>query len=477
MHFAIALAVMAAASYVLVRLPVTRRWRDSLQPAGDWMLAFAAIAVIATVAAGLQANYSVAHDTPSHASMTTHRNWAAPTAVAILALALWRWRRRAAAPSLFFTFAFVAAIALLTVTAWWGGRLVYGHGLGVAQLPQPEDAGHTHQHLAGEEHAPSQAVRPSAPNTPEGMADAFAAALRAGDESAVRRVMADEVIIAESGGVEQSFAEYAGHRMPADMAFSATVRFTLEDRDVIMSEDAATVRFDAASDVTLSELRIELMYPGNDAAEARSSFRWTAVLVFAWVAFAAMLGVSSYFSEWLALPGVRIGVGAAIALAFAIALTRVPRAARVLHAVPQSWLVGVQAYRGLGSIFLVLYGLGQMPGAFALPAGFGDVAIALLAIPLALLYEARWKQREAALVIWNIAGILDLVLAATMGVLTTPAFNLIEANPPNTLLAEWPLILAPLFAVPLSILLHVASLTKLSWDRELEAREAAAAPL
>jgi hypothetical protein len=30
---------------------------------------------------------------------------------------------------------------------------------------------------------------------------------------------------------------------------------------------AVVVRFDAASDVTLSELRIELMYPGNDAAD------------------------------------------------------------------------------------------------------------------------------------------------------------------------------------------------------------------
>ena len=30
---------------------------------------------------------------------------------------------------------------------------------------------------------------------------------------------------------------------------------------------AVVVRFDTASDVTLSELRIELIYPGNDAAD------------------------------------------------------------------------------------------------------------------------------------------------------------------------------------------------------------------
>ena len=39
----------------------------------------------------------------------------------------------------------VAALAL-SVTAWWGGRLVYHHGLGVAGLPQVTGEGHDHHH-------------------------------------------------------------------------------------------------------------------------------------------------------------------------------------------------------------------------------------------------------------------------------------------------------------------------------------------
>ncbi|MBI3439305.1 MAG: nuclear transport factor 2 family protein, partial [Proteobacteria bacterium] len=42
-------------------------------------------------------------------------------------------------------------------------------------------------------------------------------------------------------GVERSFAEYAGAHLPADMAFSAAVRFTIKQRDVIATGDAATV--------------------------------------------------------------------------------------------------------------------------------------------------------------------------------------------------------------------------------------------
>ena len=243
-HFTIALTVTAATSYVLARFPFMSRWRASLLPAGDWMLAFAALSVIATVAAGFEAYYSVAHDNPSHAVMTTHRNWAAATALGILVLAFWRWRVRAAPPSVTFAALSVVAAALLTVTAWWGGRLVFGHGVGVARLPQVSDESQPHEHVAA--HAPARPVEraaPSAaaPNTPEGVVDAYAAAVRAHDEAALRRLTAPDIVIAESGGVEQSFDEYAGHHMPADMEFTAAVQFTLEDRDVIMGEDAATV--------------------------------------------------------------------------------------------------------------------------------------------------------------------------------------------------------------------------------------------
>jgi uncharacterized membrane protein len=111
-HFALALTTTSAAAYVLSIIPPARRWRESLRPAADWMLAFAVLAVIATVAAGFQAFYSVAHDNPAHVTMTTHRNWAVPTGLAILALAIWRWLRRAAAPTALFTLAVVGASPL-----------------------------------------------------------------------------------------------------------------------------------------------------------------------------------------------------------------------------------------------------------------------------------------------------------------------------------------------------------------------------
>jgi ketosteroid isomerase-like protein len=78
-------------------------------------------------------------------------------------------------------------------------------------------------------------------DTPEGVADAFAAALRAGDDTALRRLMAPNVVIAESGGVERSFDQYATHHMAADFAFTAAMQFTPGQRDIIIGQDMATV--------------------------------------------------------------------------------------------------------------------------------------------------------------------------------------------------------------------------------------------
>jgi ketosteroid isomerase-like protein len=82
---------------------------------------------------------------------------------------------------------------------------------------------------------------PAAPDTPAGTVDAFAAALRAGDQPTVERLLTPDVVIAEGGGAERSYAEYASHHMPADMAFTGAVQFTLERRDLIDNGDVATV--------------------------------------------------------------------------------------------------------------------------------------------------------------------------------------------------------------------------------------------
>ena len=81
----------------------------------------------------------------------------------------------------------------------------------------------------------------SAQATPASIVDTFSAALHAGNAEAVAQLMAPDVIVAEGGEVERSFAEYASHHLPADIAFVAAVTSTLQDRRVIAGGDIATV--------------------------------------------------------------------------------------------------------------------------------------------------------------------------------------------------------------------------------------------
>src|SRR5262245_58288803 len=93
----------------------------------------------------------------------------------------------------------------------------------------------------------------------------------------------------------------------------------------------------------------------------------------------------------------------AVLLPLIIALTLLMRSqsiAAVLDAVPASWLIGLQVYRVLGAVFLVRWGLGEIPGEFALPAGIGDVTVGLLALPVAFYVHSGARGGILAGVLW-----------------------------------------------------------------------------
>lgn len=127
------------------------------------------------------------------------------------------------------------------------------------------------------------------------------------------------------------------------------------------------------------------------------------------------------------------------------------------EAIPVHWLIGVQIFRVMGYGFLTFYFLGLIPGEFAIPTGVGDLIIGFTAPLVAYLYVK--KRARSLAVIWNWVGIGDLVLALTLGTFTYPRpFQVIPTQPDNALVALFPLVLVPLFAVPVSILLHLFTL-------------------
>lgn len=132
-------------------------------------------------------------------------------------------------------------------------------------------------------------------------------------------------------------------------------------------------------------------------------------------------------------------------------------------------IAGMQAWRFAGMGFLSLYAHNVLPGVFALPAGLGDMAIGVAApwIILSLLRQPDFATSNAFRR-WNLLGILDLVVAISIGAvnatLTTGAPGEISTGPMGTL----PLLLIPAFLVPLFFMLHIAALLQ---SRQLKHRE------
>jgi hypothetical protein len=143
--------------------------------------------------------------------------------------------------------------------------------------------------------------------------------------------------------------------------------------------------------------------------------------------------------------------------------TRIPLVARIL-ADPgiAARLALPHTFRVAGVVFLIVMAQGHLPAAFALPAGLGDIAIGLAA-PFVARRLARAPRRAAVITEaarFNLLGILDLVVAVSLGVLLGPPW-LLGGTPSTEALSLLPLALIPTAAVPLAIALHIVSLRRL----------------
>lgn len=151
-----------------------------------------------------------------------------------------------------------------------------------------------------------------------------------------------------------------------------------------------------------------------------------------------------------------IGVALAAPLVVGVlAYARSDRFRRLLFGIDLRWLIAVQLWRVVGEVFLFGYARNDLPASFAIPAGIGDVLVGLAAPFVALVAASGTSAARRIVIGWCVAGIADLVVAVTMGVLNAPGkIGLLAGEVTTAPLLELPLSLIPTFFVPLSILLH-----------------------
>ncbi len=146
-----------------------------------------------------------------------------------------------------------------------------------------------------------------------------------------------------------------------------------------------------------------------------------------------------------------------------LALTRVPLIRRALTGPgAQARLLLPHSFRAGGIVFVIAMLLGKLPALFAVPAGFGDIAVGIATLWVAR--NLREGSQTKPLIWFTLLGIADLVSALTLGALTG-FLQVVHVDPSATLNADLPLAIIPTVGVPLLLAMHLTSLRVLFRDR------------
>jgi hypothetical protein len=149
----------------------------------------------------------------------------------------------------------------------------------------------------------------------------------------------------------------------------------------------------------------------------------------------------------------------------AIAWFSSARLRAALLSVPLAALVGVHALRVIGVFFLLLWAAGRLPAPFSPFAGIGDILVALEALVIATSLARGRTVPRRVIARWNAFGTLDLAVAVTLGVLSTPGLPIQRfGSDASFTLTALPWFLIPTFLVPFYLLMHLTIAARLAHE-------------
>jgi hypothetical protein len=206
------------------------------------------------------------------------------------------------------------------------------------------------------------------------------------------------------------------------------------------------------------------------AAISRSAKIATAAFALLWVAVLVAIGAMGGFALRSLGPVPALPLAFALAVATAlVAWNAAPAFRRALLSVPLENLIAANGLRVFGVFFLLLYAQQRLPAPFAQAAGIGDIITGLDALYIAARLTSGRPFSPRWIAAWNAFGALDLVVAVSLGVVSTPGLpiQLFGTSTPNAL-TSLPWLLGPAMLVPFYLLTHLAIATRLSSVRTTE---------
>jgi hypothetical protein len=206
---------------------------------------------------------------------------------------------------------------------------------------------------------------------------------------------------------------------------------------------------------------ILLPQPAQSQPGGRGGIRLAvSIAVTIWLLLVLCFGAAGIFVGPPGTPPIPIAIGVAAPLVLFFAWLRLsPSFREFVLSLDLRLIAAMQAWRWAGLGFLSLYAHNVLPAVFALPAGVGDMAIGVTApwIILALVRQPGYAA-SGKFIRWNVLGILDLVIAISIGTVSTLFATGAPGEISTAPMAMLPLLLIPAFLVPLFLMLHTAAL-------------------
>jgi hypothetical protein len=145
-----------------------------------------------------------------------------------------------------------------------------------------------------------------------------------------------------------------------------------------------------------------------------------------------------------------------------------PKFRTAVLAVPLLALVGVHAARLGGVFFLILTDDRPLSTPFGPAAGWGDIVVGALPIPLMVIVAGGASKHRTWLTLWNWLGALDLINAVTLGLLSAPGtpFRVFAEGPGTSAMGTLPWVMVPAMLVPLYFFIHFTIAVKLGKSRQ-----------
>jgi hypothetical protein len=197
--------------------------------------------------------------------------------------------------------------------------------------------------------------------------------------------------------------------------------------------------------------------------------KWTVVTVIGllalWFLYALIAGARGVYEVGPSKPPLAFGLSFALPILLGIGLYRLSPSLRAFaRSLDLRLVTALHFWRIIGLYFLFAYAQGLLPAGFAFPAGLGDIAIAVTAIPMARALGRNPSGARKVFTAWNLFGLADLLIAVATGVLhSASSIGLLAGSGPTTaIMTRLPMLLVPTFFVPLFILLHLIALARRS---------------